>query len=369
MRLKLFILFILIFIGLCFVRIVFKSNITSENKPITSYQFQTERINNDEAYKYIPLVLETFFDNKIQTQQLKLPKEHIITLIATGDVLTARKVNTQINYYKDPHWQFIKIYETLNDADITLINLENPLIENCPLTEVGMIFCGLPLSADGLLFSGIDVANIANNHAGNYGTDGILQTMDTLDEKGILVTGDNDNNVRFITVKGSIFGFLGYNDVSKPQPGIANAEEMRIVEEITNTKNNADIVIVSFHWGDEYKSKPNKRQRDLAKLAIDAGADLIIGNHPHWVQSIEIYNDKLIIYSHGNFVFDQMWSEKTKEGIIGKYYFFKNKLIDAEFMPIYIENYGQPIILTNEKGEKVISDLYNNSLVVKESSN
>src|SRR5690606_2312827 len=132
--------------------------------------------------------------------------------------------------------------------------------------------------------------------------------------------------------------FLGYDDI-EVQQGVSKADPDIIRKEIQEARNMADIVIVQFHWGVEYVSQPSERQRKLGMLAIDSGADLVIGNHPHWIQPIEIYKDKLITYAHGNFIFDQMWSEKTKEGVIGKYYFYNNKLVDAEYMPIKIHDY------------------------------
>lgn len=98
----------------------------------------------------------------------------------------------------------------------------------------------------------------------------------------------------------------------------------------------------------EYTDQPTQRQKELAHLAIDTGADLVIGNHPHWIQPVEIYKNKLIVYAHGNFVFDQMWSAKTREGIIGRYTFYGDRLIDAEFLPVQINDFGQPRFLTGE---------------------
>jgi len=114
---------------------------------------------------------------------------------------------------------------------------------------------------------------------------------------------------------------------------------------IFEAKKEADIVIVSMSWGVEYTDKPSDRQIALAHLAIDSGADLIIGNHPHWIQSDEQYNNTYIKYAHGNLVFDQMWSEETKKGVIGKYTFENGKLINKEFIPIYIKDYGQPVTI------------------------
>ena len=116
-----------------------------------------------------------------------------------------------------------------------------------------------------------------------------------------------------------------------------------------------DFLIVAFHWGAEYVKYPAAETRQLAYDAIDSGADLIAGNHPHWIQPIEVFKDKLIIYAHGNFIFDQEWSEETKTGIIVKTYMSGGKIADAEVIPIYISNFNQPEILTGKKKEAVLN--------------
>ncbi len=146
------------------------------------------------------------------------------------------------------------------------------------------------------------------------------------------------------------------NDITKPQPGVLNLDEENLKKEVSTAKKQADIVIVTFHWGTEYKDLPDERQKYLGHLTIDAGADLVIGNHPHWIQPVEIYKNKLITYAHGNFVFDQMWSQKTREGVIGKYIFYNNQLIDVEYFPVQINDYGQPFLINDPSQRKGIID-------------
>ena len=155
---------------------------------------------------------------------------------------------------------------------------------------------------------------------------------------------------------------MGYNEVGIENQAVFDDLKNRIKREIGTAKQNSDLVIVSFHWGIEYTTQPKPRQKELAHLAIDSGADLIVGNHPHWIQPVEVYKDKLIVYSHGNFVFDQMWSQKTREGMVGKYYFYNNKLIDAEFFPVIIEDYGQPRFAMDTQKEKILKRFKEESL-------
>lgn len=123
-------------------------------------------------------------------------------------------------------------------------------------------------------------------------------------------------------------------------------------------------MIVAFHWGTEYTSTPNSTQIELAHSTIEAGADLIIGNHPHWVQGIEQYKGKFISYSHGNFIFDQMWSQETKEGVLGKYTFNNDGLINVEFIPVIIDEYSQPRFATKAEADRVLQRMKESSLAI-----
>jgi hypothetical protein len=308
---------------------------------------------------YEPLTLDLIFAQD-RSRLASFSGDRMIIVIATGDVMPGRSVNTQTTGYGDFKWAFRETAGKLSSADVTLINLESPLVDNCPLVSGGMTFCGDIRHMEGLEHAGVDVVNIANNHIGNYGRAGIDRTTGLIDDAGMQVSGIRQPGI--VEVKGIKIAFLGYNDVGHtPEPVMAADPEL-VSSGIREAKDNNDIVIVSFHWGEEYVRQPNPRQRQLARTAIDAGADLIIGNHPHWYQSLEIYNDKLITYSHGNFVFDQMWSEETKTGVVGKYTFHNDHLVDAEFFPVYIRDYGQPMLLEGDARHNVLDDLLKASL-------
>lgn len=288
-------------------------------------------------------------------------------LIATGDVIPARSVNFQASQQKDFRWPYLQVFDVLKNADVTFINLETPLIDNCPVTQEGMIFCGNARNVEGLVFSGVDIASVANNHAGNYGSTAVDATKKLLNNNGIIVTGIN--GAEYVNVRGIKFAFLGYNDITKPQPGISNVDEEKIRSDILEAKQKANVVIVTYHWGIEYRDQPDDRQKYLGHLAIDTGADLVIGNHPHWIQPVEIYKGKLIAYAHGNFVFDQEWSLKTKQGVVGKYTFYDNQLIDVEYLPILIENYGQPHFLIGNEKNIILENMREQSRKLSTNSN
>jgi poly-gamma-glutamate synthesis protein (capsule biosynthesis protein) len=143
---------------------------------------------------------------------------------------------------------------------------------------------------------------------------------------------------------------------------VASAFVERVAREVGSLKQEANFVIVAFHWGREYTHDPTDRQVELAHAAVDAGADLVIGSHPHWVQGIELYKGKLITYSLGNFVFDQMWSQETREGVIAKYVFDEDGLAAVTFQPVIIEDYSQPRLATKEEARTTLAAMKRSTL-------
>lgn len=283
-------------------------------------------------------------------------QEKTWTLVATGDVIPARSVNYKTLIYKDFTWPWKHIAPILQSGDITVINLESPLLSICPIANDGFIFCGDARHIEGLVYAGVDVVTLANNHIGNYGTDGINKTVQLLQSHNIEVTG-TDGEPSILETNKIRVGFLAYNDVGAKEEGVSWTDRSVMEKEIQKLRNTVDVLVVSMSWGEEYTASPSVRQIELAHFIIDSGADLILGNHPHWIQPPETYSGKYIMYAHGNTIFDQMWSEETKIGVIGKYTFSGMRLISVEFIPTYIRDYGQPILLTGEVKEKVLQQL------------
>lgn len=308
----------------------------------------------------LPTLDTIFSDNHAWIATLSA--DHVRVLTATGDIIPARSVNAGVIRRQNPLWPYEKVAPVLNalKTDITFVNLETPLIPACPTTNEGMIFCSDQSNIEGLKSIHVSIANLANNHAGNYGEKGVQQTAELLKKNGITPVGINGPVYK--TIRGVTFAFLGYNDITKIQPGVDNADEEQIKKDIHEARKHADVVVVTYHWGVEYRNQPDDRQIELGHFTVTSGADLIIGNHPHWIQPIEFYKDKLITYAHGNFVFDQMWSEETKKGVVGRYTFYDNKLIDVEYLPVYIQNYGQPSFMSGRQKEEVLKDMKEESI-------
>lgn len=293
------------------------------------------------------------------------PKE--TTLIFGGDVMLSRTVGQKMEKYRDYTWPFKKIYSLLSGTDITVVNLESPLTYSGKyfVPSGSFSFNADPRSLQGLILAGIDLAALANNHFGNQGVSGMRDTFKILQEKGIAFVGAENNSTEahlpaLIEKNGVTFSFFNYGYpedlyvANSSTPGIANMNIAEMKKDVKLAKQKSDVVIVMMHAGIEYVNKPNSQQKEFARGAIDAGADLVIGHHPHWVQITEIYQGKPIIYSLGNLVFDQMWSTETQQGALAKVIFQDNLISSIEIIPIRIKDYGQPEIISDEKEKKAI---------------
>jgi poly-gamma-glutamate synthesis protein (capsule biosynthesis protein) len=280
------------------------------------------------------------------TYNVPMDPTKIRTLLVTGDVIPARGVNYFATVKRDFLWPFRPTADYTKNADITYINLEAPLFAGCPVSPAeSFTFCGDARFVNGLNFMGAKVANLANNHLSNYGAEGITATDQLLQSHGILTSGLGP--VAVIDIRGIKFGFIGFNGVGRA------IDQNALKAGIARARQQADIVVVQFHWGKEYERQPMPDRGvptpddpvGIGHEAIDWGADIVIGNHPHWYQGIEVYKGKLITYAHGNFVFDQMWSEETREGVIGTYTFYGTQLVAATWKPVRSYDYGQPVFM------------------------
>lgn len=260
-------------------------------------------------------------------------KTNDVEVILTGDVMLGRTVMTKSLDLYDPVYPFRKVASELTNADIVFINLENPIVDDCPRIYKGFKFCATPKMVEGLTASGVDVVTLANNHSGNFGQDGIEETVKTLESRGILITGLG--KLSTMTVNEVEFGFLGFDFVSG-EPKVTDFEL------VSSSNDKVDVLIVGVHWGNEYTEKASSIQREWAERLVEAGADVVVGHHPHWVQEKENINGKAVYYSLGNFVFDQMWSEKTREGTVVQLTYGNGELIGERVINTYMENWAQP---------------------------
>ena len=238
----------------------------------------------------------------------------------------------------------------MEGADIVFANLEGPIRGEGRKGGTSMVFAFNRDIAPFLKDYGFNVLSIANNHAVDAGWDGRAETMEVLKEGGIAFCGhpsEADYDSVYFGESGEVkFAFICFNDI-RYKLGKEKAKEL-----IKKVKEEADIVLVSIHWGYEYVNNPHhKVQVEAGRELIDAGADVIIGHHPHVIQSFEIYNGKLIFYSIGNFIFDQYWSGATQEGLGLKLFFDLNGgdlKTTVDLIPMKSKN-SQPRVMTSDE--------------------
>lgn len=257
-----------------------------------------------------------------------------VRLLAVGDVMLGRSVNTKMVSKADWKYPFLETAEFLKTADITFGNLESPFGFTCPISNEGFVFCADRRSVEGLVYAGFDVMSLANNHINNQGSEGVKLTEEVLTT--YTIAGITHGNYEIFESNGITVGIIAYDATMQT----IDIEQLKAT--VSVLKNKSDIVVVSFHWGVEYVTEPSKEQVELGRAAIDAGGSLVIGHHPHWIQSVEEYNDGVIVYSLGNFVFDQMWSEETRTGHVGEFVLTDEGVASYQFKLVKIYDYAQP---------------------------
>ncbi len=288
-------------------------------------------------------------------------------VVATGDIIPARGVDAQIrNKGVDFPFAGAGVVDILKEADIAVTNLEAPILQNCPVHNVGFTFCGQARFAEAMARAGIDIASLENNHIGNYGQAGIAETISHLDSAGILWS--SKSKLAIFDSRGMKFGLLSFNGISSQ--GIL---EQGAIEAIKQADSEVEVLMVSVHWGKEYELVPAsspgiapENPLDISQLLIDAGADLVIGNHPHWVQGVELYKDKLITYGHGNFIFDQSWSLETSQGVIGRYTYYDDRLVKVDYVPVQIANQAQPQLAQGQAKMDILARLKESTELIRQ---
>lgn len=300
--------------------------------------------------------------------QLNFPKaeERItnpeVSLIAVGDIMLSRVVGSKMKKYDDYHYPFLKTAEVLQKADLTIGNLESPFTPGREIQTGEMVFRADPEAVAGLTYAGFDILSLANNHTLNFGTEGLNNTFRYLKEVKIDFIGAGEaisDAYQFLIkeVNGIKFAFLAYSYAGSNSSLVAFMDLDKMEKAVKEAKKKADFVIVSMHAGVEYVFIPNNQQIEFAHKAIEAGATLVIGHHPHVVQRVEKYQEGYILYSLGNFVFDQMWSQETREGLISQIFFDSAGIKRIEFYPTIIEDFVQPRFADDLEQERIINRL------------
>ena len=312
-------------------------------------------------------------DNETSLYTQNIPRDSI-TIVAVGDIMlggTAQEILMEEGY--DYPFKYVK--SLLDNADVTIGNLEGPLTSICnsnmELDKTYVFRSPAPKVTPALKKAGFNLLNLANNHILDYGVQGMNDTIDSLNKYDIysVGAGENSASARSGTIINTVNGTLGFLSYSLTFPesfwatdekaGVAFGHEKQITADIKRLKDITDSVIVSFHWGREKVTELRPYQPRLGRVAIDAGASIVLGHHPHVLQAIEQYNGGVIFYSLGNFVFGS-YSRDAKASVVARITLNKGKFHSAELTPINISNTEvlfQPKILTQGAAIEVIEHI------------
>jgi len=295
--------------------------------------------------------------NEQEKEIKKEPEEKIsdvTKLIFVGDIMLSRGVEGRITRFSNNSFPFLLSSTTLASYDITIGNLEGPISERGVNQGSMYSFRAKPTVIEGLMASEFDVLSLANNHMFDWGYLALSDTVSFLRDAGIQTVGagrtvDEANGPVLISKNGQTFAFLSYTDLYPKSlnatgtiPGMSEYNPEKIVLRIRELKEKGYVVFVMLHWGEEYQMHSNESQKTIGRKFIDAGADAIVGGHPHVAQEIERYKNGWIVYSLGNFIFDQNFSKETMEGLTVEILVKEGKIIDVISHTIKMNKDFQP---------------------------
>ncbi|NOU94369.1 CapA family protein [Paenibacillus sp. LMG 31456] len=278
-------------------------------------------------------------------------EEPAIDIAFAGDVMFDWSIRDTLQKH-GVHYPFEQVKHEILKADFAFMNLETAITDRTDKFPGQLFYIKSDANTlDGIKVAGFDLVSIANNHVLDYKVEGLMDTMKALDEKGIPYVGAGvDAHAAYsskeVIIKGKKFRFLAFSRflpseewyARENRPGMASGYQLdKVISTITEQKEDADYLIVYLHWGVEKTNTPAKYQKEYVKQMVEAGADSIVGSHPHWLQGFEYYNEKPVAYSLGNFLFPSyVRGHDAETGIL--HMTFKGKEIKMSFSPYFIKN-------------------------------
>lgn len=319
---------------------------------------------------------------------LRVPAERapgpVVRMSVVGDIMLGRRVGDIAAAAGDPVIQLRPMQRRLAAADITVANLENTLSRAGAPTQGDDSFAADPRVARGLKRVGFDVLSLANNHLGDFGDRALVQTVRRLRAAGLgtFGAGATPRAARrpVVLERADVrFGFVGFNaigetrEVAPGQPGAVSvsmpprtgpldrAELDRFLDDVRLLDQNVDVVVAMPHWGTQYTNVPEPIQRRVARRLVTAGADLVVGGHPHWVQGSAMVGDRLVVHSLGNFVFDMDFMEQTQKGLLLELTYWGSELKAADFVPYEMDEDFAPRVVSWGRGLETLRLMWETS--------
>jgi poly-gamma-glutamate synthesis protein (capsule biosynthesis protein) len=292
-----------------------------------------------------------------------------IELVATGDIMLARTVEERMNQYGSIY-PFQAVYPLLQSADIAVGNLETPFTVRGQPADKQFIFRAHPEHIAALRTAGFDVLSLANNHVNDFPPVSMDDTLAALEDLGIVTVGAGRGEAAahrpaVLEVKGIKVAFLAFaaprwrgSPEVPTATDVAWAEPEPVRRAVAQAREEADLVIVILHTGTEYEAQANQEQRAVAHAAVEGGAALVMGHHPHVLQDVEVYRGVPIVYSLGNFVFDMDVIERTRDTAILRAVLAQDGVRSVDLYLARIVNDAQPRLRVAEDGSPVVQHVY-----------
>jgi poly-gamma-glutamate capsule biosynthesis protein CapA/YwtB (metallophosphatase superfamily) len=295
-----------------------------------------------------------------------------ITLLFTGVIVPARCVQAAIDARGEADYLFEEVRDLILGADLAVGTLNATISDFPPRTGCvpTYVLTGGSENADALAWAGFDLMSVATNHIKNCGPSAcgdraFFDTLDNLRRVEIRPVGAGRNHAEamdpvVVEVAGVRFGFVSLGQLEplafagEDSPGIAVLNEANLREAIAAAREAADVVIALPHWGPEDVPVPNWSQRELAQVAVEAGADLVVGNHTHVVQAIQEIDGVQVFYGLGNFVFDQTWARDHQQGVILLARFEGKRFTGYELVPTHVDGEGRVTLAGPEEAAEIL---------------
>lgn len=276
------------------------------------------------------------------------------TLVFVGDIMLSRNIGKRMENFEDWEYPFRRVKKYLSEADFTFANLESPISDKGNNQGSIWSFRADPRTIIGLQAAGVDVVSLANNHIWDWGKEALIDTVNRLEEAGIATLGAGKdkktaNAGKVFKINGTRVGFLAYTDLypgglaaTEENPGVSVWSRDQILSDIKRLKAESDLLFVSWHSGTEYEKNPDTQQKETYKWLVESGVDLVVGHHPHVIQPVEEYGGGWIVYSLGNFIFDQYFSKETMEGMVLEVSIRNGKITKIDTKKVILSQDFQP---------------------------
>jgi poly-gamma-glutamate capsule biosynthesis protein CapA/YwtB (metallophosphatase superfamily) len=353
-----------------------KSIAPVETNPHTTDPFRETATNDYKTSEANPEIAGTSYQATVSNHPpTGTPtRQTITTLLFTGIIVPARCVQASIDSTGNPYYPYEKTGEITSRADLSVGTLNASMSDRVEHTGCNWSYqmVGGASNADAMARAGFDVVSVATNHIKDCGlmkswcNYAFLDTLDNLRRAGIMPVGAGRNLDEAIqpvaaTVNGVRFGFVSLGDskmddsvfATQDNPGIARLTADNLKQAIDAARQVSDVVIALPHWGPENVSLPNGIQRNQARQFVEAGADLVVGNHAHVVQAIQEIDGVPVFYGLGNFIFDQ-WYTQTRQGVILLVKFQGIQYLGYELIPTHVDQDGQVFVASSEEATEIL---------------